>query len=147
MMFSIESPSGTPIYMQIMDQVRQYVVSGRLKAGDPLPPVRSVDGVNHMTVSKAYQRLQLEGIAERIRGKGMFVSKTSVNPLAAIKPQVVALVGTVLRLGLSCEHIDAAVDQAWSDLQKSDAVADAVADAAADAEAASSMDSGRDVAS
>ena len=121
MMFSINPSAGTPIYMQIVDQARQYAVSGRLKAGDPLPSVRRIAhelDINHMTVSKAYSILRLEGVVERIRGRGMVVSKTSVDPLAAIEPQVTALVATVQRLGLSRKDITTVVDQVWIDVQK-----------------------------
>ena len=121
MMFSINPSSGTPIYMQIVEQVRQYAVSGRLKAGDPLPSVRTIArelDINHMTVSKAYSLLRTEGVVVRIRGKGMVVSKTSVDPLAAIEPQVIALVETVKRLGLGRPDITAVVEQVWSELEE-----------------------------
>ena len=123
-MFSINPASGTPIYLQIVDQVRQYAVSGRLKAGDPLPSVRKIArelDINHMTVSKAYSILAREGVVERIRGKGMVVSKTSINRLAAIHPQVATLVETVLRLGLSRADVARAIDQAWAELQPNEA--------------------------
>ena len=121
MMFSINSTSGTPIYMQIVEQVRQYVVSGHLKAEELLPSVRTVAqgcSINPMTVSRAYSMLHAEGVVEKVRGKGMKVSKTSVNPHAAIRPQIVALVATVRRLRLSPADIAAVVDQVWSEPEK-----------------------------
>ncbi len=122
-MFSINPSSGTPIYMQIVDQVRQLAVSGRLKAGDMLPSVRAIADdlhVNHMTVSKAYSILRRDGVVEFIRGKGMAVSKTSIDPRAAIRPQAAALVEAVRRLGLSRAEMDAAIDQVWVELQMDD---------------------------
>ena len=76
--FEIHPSSGVPIYRQIMDQVRAQTASGRLKPGDLLPSVRqmAVDlAVNMMTVSKAYARLEIEGVLERDRGTGMRVRR------------------------------------------------------------------------
>ena len=72
--FEVHPSSGVPIFRQIMDQVRALAGSGRLKAGDLLPSVRDVSAslaINMMTVSKAYARLETEGLLERVRGTGM----------------------------------------------------------------------------
>ena len=76
--FQIAPSSGTPIYRQVIDQVRRLVVSGRLKAGDELPSVRMLAkelAVNPMTLSKAYSLLEAEGLLSRRRGKGMVVAE------------------------------------------------------------------------
>ena len=120
-MFSINPSSGTPIYAQIVDQVRQLAVSGRLAAGDNLPSVRSMAAqydINPMTVSKAYAILKREGVVRQDRGKPMVVTETSVDPLKAIRPQATALVETVVRLGLSRADMNAAIAQVWVDLQE-----------------------------
>ena len=60
-----------------MDQVHRLIASGQLSAGDTLPSVRRVATaleVNPMTISKAYGLLEIEGLLERHRGKGMTVS-------------------------------------------------------------------------
>jgi GntR family transcriptional regulator len=74
--FEINPTSGVPIYRQIVDQVRALVVGGNLAPGDLLPSVRQVArdaSVNPMTVSKAYSRLETEGVVRRVRGQGMEV--------------------------------------------------------------------------
>ncbi len=79
--FTVHPSSGLPIYRQIMDQVCALVAGGRLAPGDLLPSVRQVAAelqVNMMTISKAYARLEAEGVIERVRGKGM-----RVRPLSA----------------------------------------------------------------
>jgi GntR family transcriptional regulator len=76
-MFRLNPQSGTPIYRQLMDQVRWLVASGQLKPGDELPSVRELavrHAVNAMTVSKAYSLLEAEGILARQRGKLMTVA-------------------------------------------------------------------------
>lgn len=77
MWFHIDPSSGTPIYRQIVDQVRQAVAGGTLRPSDRLPSVRDLAvelAINPNTVAKAYQDLEREGIIETSRGRGTFVS-------------------------------------------------------------------------
>jgi GntR family transcriptional regulator len=78
--FHIFPAAGTPIYQQLIQQVKFQIASGRLSVGDYLPSVRdtAVDlQVNPMTVSKAYSLLERDGILERDRGQGMRVAATA----------------------------------------------------------------------
>src|SRR6202158_5933119 len=66
-----------PIYRQLRDRVVAMILDGVLKAGDPLPSVRTVAAeyrVNHLTVLKGYQQLVDEQLVESRRGLGMFVN-------------------------------------------------------------------------
>jgi GntR family transcriptional regulator len=79
--FSVHPFSGLPIYRQVMDQVHALIAGGRLAPGELLPSVRQMAAelqVNMMTISKAYARLESEGLIERVRGTGM-----RVRPAAA----------------------------------------------------------------
>ncbi len=76
-MFSLNPQSGIPIYKQLMEQIRRMVSSGQLQPGTMLPSVRELavaHAVNPMTISKAYSLLEVEGLLDRQRGKGMSVS-------------------------------------------------------------------------
>ncbi len=76
--FEIRPSSGVAIYRQIMDQVRAMVAGGTLKSGDLLPSVRQMAAdleINMMTVSKAYAKLEADGVVERVRGRGMRVAE------------------------------------------------------------------------
>lgn len=90
--FAVQPTSGVPIYRQLMDQVRSLMASGRLKPGDRLPSVRQMAAdlqVNMMTVSKAYARLEADGVLERERGLGMRVPvATPRDASSAPKPSV-----------------------------------------------------------
>ncbi|WP_437188131.1 GntR family transcriptional regulator [Planctomicrobium sp. SH668] len=80
--FEIHPTSGVPIYRQVIDQVQALAAGGQLEAGDMLPSVRqmaSVLSVNPMTISKAYARMEADGIVERVRGKGMAISELKVQ--------------------------------------------------------------------
>lgn len=72
--FEIHPSSGVPIYRQLMDQIQALATSGRLPAGSLLPSVRQLAAdlqINMMTASKAYAKLEADGVLERDRGVGM----------------------------------------------------------------------------
>jgi len=74
--FEIHPSSGVPLFRQIVDQVQAMLAGKQLQPGEMLPSVRQMAaelGVNPMTISKAYTRLEAEGILERARGKGMVI--------------------------------------------------------------------------
>ena len=76
MIIEIDNYSGVPIYTQIIEQIKQYILSGNLPEGTQLENVRSLAArllVNPMTISKAYSQLERYGLIERRRGIGMFV--------------------------------------------------------------------------
>lgn len=80
MIIEIDTHSGVPIYTQVIDQIRQYILSGNLPEGTQLENVRGLAArlkVNPMTISKAYNQLERDGIIERRRGIGMFVKPMS----------------------------------------------------------------------
>ncbi|HEX9207589.1 MAG TPA: GntR family transcriptional regulator [Steroidobacteraceae bacterium] len=66
-----------PIYRQLRDKVVAMILEGVLGEGDALPSVRSVAAehtLNPLTVLKGYQQLVDEGLVEKRRGRGMFVT-------------------------------------------------------------------------
>ena len=82
MQILINTSSMTPIYEQIADQIKKLIKSEALKAGDPLPSVRSFAKdykISALTVKKAYDVLDEEGFIRKIHGKGSYVSEISVN--------------------------------------------------------------------
>ena len=76
MRFQLYFKSGTPVYLQMVDQVKAASASGAVRDGDPLPGIRPLAEelrVNRNTVAKAYAELENQGIVETIAGKGCFV--------------------------------------------------------------------------
>ena len=77
--FRIDSSSGVPPYLQLVQQVRQAVLLGFLKQGDRLPLIREVAetvAINPNTVAKAYRQLEQEGLVTGRPGQGTFVNET-----------------------------------------------------------------------
>src|SRR3954466_14875888 len=82
--FHLETRSGVPTYLQLVQQVRQAIRLGILRPGDQLPTVKEVVSslaINPNTVLKAYGVLESEGIAEGRRGQGTFVKSSAPPPL------------------------------------------------------------------
>ena len=77
MLIHVDPHSGVPVYRQLMDQIRFHIASGLLQPGEELPATRSLSaelGVNPMTVSKAYNLLEREGVLERRPGRPLVVA-------------------------------------------------------------------------
>ncbi|ADL50352.1 GntR family transcriptional regulator [Clostridium cellulovorans] len=69
-----------PIYLQIMDIIKQNIVSGELSEGDKLLSVREMAekySVNPNTIQRAYQELERNNIIYTQRGMGTFITKDS----------------------------------------------------------------------
>jgi GntR family transcriptional regulator len=123
-LFELHPTSGVPIYRQLVDQVRALVAGGKLRPGDLLPSVRQVAqaaDINPMTVSKAYSRLEVEGLVDRVRGQGMRVRAPAVTGrLAERKTQFAEQVRPVLhraqQLGLTPEQIQSVLDALVAEL-------------------------------
>ena len=83
MLWQIDFKSGTPVYLQLVEQVRHAAASGGLRAGEPLPSIRPLAEelrVNRNTIAKAYAELESQGVIETIPGKGCFVKEVN-SPL------------------------------------------------------------------
>src|SRR5579871_1168762 len=84
MQIYISTHDGVPIYLQVVNQVKFLIASGRLNAGDELPPIRTLAAqliVNPNTIARAYRELEMAGIVEKRRTAGTYVSQQG-SPLA-----------------------------------------------------------------
>ncbi|MGE0377753.1 MAG: GntR family transcriptional regulator [Planctomycetaceae bacterium] len=84
MQIHISPHDGVPIYQQIVNQVKYLTASGRLTAGEQLPPVRKLAEtllVNPNTIARAYRELETAGVLSTRRGSGVFVAE-GVSPLS-----------------------------------------------------------------
>jgi GntR family transcriptional regulator len=80
----ISTNDGVPIYLQVVNQVKYLVASGRLAPGEELPPIRVLAEqllVNPNTVARAYLELERDGIVTKRHGAGTYVSDGG-SPLA-----------------------------------------------------------------
>jgi GntR family transcriptional regulator len=80
MFLTINPKSQTPLYEQIVQQVKELIAKGILEEGEQLPSVRELAAqivMNPNTVSKAYKELERQDVIVTVRGKGTFVAQAS----------------------------------------------------------------------
>ncbi len=117
--FDISPGSASPIFKQIVDQVRLAVATGKLTAREQLPSVRALAErlvVNPNTIAKAYGELAREGIIDSQQGRGVFIAPprqmyTKAERLRRIAPLVDALINEGLSLGFSSDELVESVQQ------------------------------------
>lgn len=83
MQIHISLDDGVPIYLQIVNQIKYLVASGRLASGEQLPPVRKLAEqllVNPNTVARAYRELESARVLSSRQGTGVYVSDSG-SPL------------------------------------------------------------------
>lgn len=78
----ISHASEDPIYIQIVNQIRQSILSGEMKAGDSLPSIRQLAKdlqVSVITTKRVYEELEKERLIDSVVGKGSFVSGANME--------------------------------------------------------------------
>lgn len=78
------SNSAKPVYLKLRDKIAAAIIEGTYPEGTMLPSVRAFaadQGANPLTVAKAYQQFQLDGLVEVQRGVGMFVARGAADRL------------------------------------------------------------------
>lgn len=83
-MFVINTKDDTPVYVQLQNQVLDYIALGILQKDDQLPSVRTLSkelGINPNTVARAYSNLEMQGYVYSKPAKGVFVNATNVQDI------------------------------------------------------------------
>lgn len=78
----ISNAGGTPIYEQIVTQIKNQILSGALLAGDALPSIRTLARelrISVITTKRAYEELERDGFIETVAGKGSFVAAKNTD--------------------------------------------------------------------
>src|SRR3954447_13341956 len=103
-----------PVYLRLRDSIAAMILEGKVRDGDPLPSVRSLaaeHGANPLTVAKAYQTFQDEGLVVVKRGVGMFVAEGASGRLLAaeretfLKHRWPPIAAQMRRLGLDVDDL------------------------------------------
>lgn len=108
LLIEIQDEMLTPIYTQVVNQVREQIASGSLKPGDNLPSVRELArflDINFNTVQKAYRELKSLGLVTIRPARGAVVSQKATDILGSqkneelLKKAVTDLLAEAHRLG------------------------------------------------
>ncbi|MBX7501349.1 MULTISPECIES: GntR family transcriptional regulator [Qipengyuania] len=78
------STQSKPVYLKLRDMIAAAIIDGRYAEGEMLPSVRALaaeQGANPLTVAKAYQQFQNDGLVEVQRGVGMYVVRGAAERL------------------------------------------------------------------
>ena len=103
-----------PVYLRLREQIAAAIIEGRYAEGDMLPSVRAFaaeQGANPLTVAKAYQTFQDEGLILVRRGVGMFVAEGATEKLRSAERSEFldnrwpAIAAQIRRLGLDAEDL------------------------------------------
>lgn len=98
-----------PVYLRLRDLVAAAIIEGRYPEGQMLPSVRALaaeQGANPLTVAKAYQQFQVDGLVEVRRGVGMYVAPGAADKLRRaergrfIEEEWPEIAGRMRRLGI-----------------------------------------------
>jgi GntR family transcriptional regulator len=107
-------PQGTlAIYEQIVNQLKNAIVTGELTAGEALPSIRALAAdlsVSVITTKRAYEELEKEGLIRSVAGKGFYVCEYNTDylkekQLMMLEKRLGEIIGEAKRAGLNCEEL------------------------------------------
>ena len=122
MQIHISTNDGVPIYVQVVNQIKFLIASGRLVAGEELPPIRVLAAdllINPNTVARAYRELETAGIVEKRRTNGPYVSEQG-SPLAKrervkiLSERIDTLLADASHMDVSLEELQKLVEQRYA---------------------------------
>jgi GntR family transcriptional regulator len=120
----VDLESGVPIYMQLVDRIKQMVVSGQLQPGQQLPTMRQLAAdlrINYNTVGRAYTILDQDGVISTQQGRGTFIaSRLSEEQIQRMRlDKLGSMIGQIVQealvLGYSPQEIKDVVEEQLAD--------------------------------
>ncbi len=123
MLILIDNKSGAPIYDQIFTQIKGHILSGALKADEPLPSIRGLAKdlrISVITTKRAYDELERAGFIYTVPGKGSFVAAKNEallreEHLKQIEEHMNAIRALSLGAALSREEVLQMWDLMWEE--------------------------------
>ncbi|WP_163103091.1 GntR family transcriptional regulator [Peribacillus alkalitolerans] len=111
-MFELDMRSRQPIYEQLVDKLKELIISEVLKVDEQLPSVRTLAQqltINPNTIQKAYRELEVQGYIYSVKGRGSFVNPNSLvinsEKLETVKKELVKVLSEAMYLGLKAEDV------------------------------------------
>ncbi|MBD5106135.1 MAG: GntR family transcriptional regulator [Lachnospiraceae bacterium] len=121
MNIKVLTKSGVPIYEQISQQIKNEIVSGNLKQGEPLPSIRSLAAdlkISVITTKRAYEELEKEGLIYSVAGKGFYVDNPDMSYLEekrtlSLEDDLTKWIESAKEAGLSKEDVISMISIIW----------------------------------
>lgn len=108
----ISTMVNVPIYEQIVNQIRDAVISGELKSGEAIPSIRVLAkdlAVSVITTKRAFEELEKEGVIESVPGRGFFVCEQKNDHLK--EKQMINIENRIMDLLRDCENAGMTIDE------------------------------------
>ena len=115
MNLEIDFRSGIPIYLQVVERIKERLAAGQLKPGDQLPTVRALAlelRVNFNTIARSYRIMDESGIISTQQGRGTYILEIPTAQVAesirlnALQELTRRYLADAERLGASPEELD-----------------------------------------
>ncbi len=115
-------PQGTlAIYEQIVNQLKNAIVTGELQAKEALPSIRALAAelsVSVITTKRAYEELEKEGLIRSVAGKGFYVCEYNTDylkekQLMMFEKRLGELIDEAKQAGLSCRNFAEMAEALW----------------------------------
>jgi GntR family transcriptional regulator len=121
MRIDISSSSPTPIYRQLHDQIAAQIIRGELRRNEPLPPIRTLAKdlrISIITVRKAWELLEKDGLISTTVGRGSFVGDLSSADIEGKRTGKLAErmrrdIGYYRQMGLTLEEYLGWITRLW----------------------------------
>lgn len=116
-------PQGTlAIYEQIVNQLKNAIVTGELKAGEALPSIRALAGelaVSVITTKRAYEELEKENLIRSVAGKGFYVCEYNTDylmekQLMMLEKRMTEIISEAKQAGLSVDEVKEMVETLYN---------------------------------
>lgn len=127
---TVSQGDGTPIYAQLVHQIKALIATGRLKPNGELPSVRQLAQqlvLNPNTVVRAYRELESEGLVYKKRGAGTFVS-AEVTPYTdevcrkILGARLETLVVEAVNMGYGEKQVEALLREQWKKFEQATSI-------------------------
>lgn len=123
MNINIQSKSSVPIYEQIKNQIKDNIISGTVKEGEPLPSIRNLARdlkISVITTKRAYEELEKEGLIYSVAGKGFYVDSPDTGYLVekkvqGLEEQMDEVLSLCKKAGLTKKDVKDMLDILWEE--------------------------------
>ncbi len=120
----ITNSSPDPIYEQIRQQIRSYILRGEIAAGEALPSIRHLAQqlqVSVITTKRAYEELERDGFIESVSGKGSFVAPQKPELLrekrmSLIESRLVDIIAESKTLNISLQELQVMLELLYKEV-------------------------------
>lgn len=114
----ISNSSQEAIYEQIVKQIKKQIISKRLKSGDSLPSIRSLAKelqISVITVKRAYEELEKEGMIETVAAKGSYVAFYNMEflrqkKMGLLEEKIIVIINEAKNLNVGKEELHQMLD-------------------------------------